>query len=273
MANYATTLAGRQNGAKVDTVEDYRRILDRKDVDALLISTPDHWHSQMCIDAMSAGKDIYCEKPVSNTVERAVAMRDAARKSNRIIQIGTQQRSWPVFQEAAKLFQDGYIGGVKQVVMMPPSGNGGPVGGPTTGTLSSQLPADPIPDGFNWDLFQGPAPRKPYLAARRGWRGWYDYGGGTVTDWGVHLADVMAWFMKLDNINPVLTSATAIYSGTVADPEKPPNNYIITWEFDNFLGELTNAVLPGAAGGPGRGELWRLVLRPARGHAGQPVRL
>ncbi len=124
--NSMNTLAGRQAGAKVEGYEEYRRILDRNDVDAVLIGTPDHWHSQMVIDAISAGKDVYCEKPVSNTVEAAVRMRDAARKSNRIIQIGTQQRSWGHFQEAAKLFHEGYIGtAIRHVVMYPPGGGGG----------------------------------------------------------------------------------------------------------------------------------------------------
>jgi hypothetical protein len=165
-ANATNTLAGRQSGAKVDAIGDYRRILDRNDVDALLIATPDHWHSQICIDAMSAGKDMYCEKPVSNSVEAAVKMRDAARKSNRIVQIGTQQRSWTHFIEAAKLFQDGYIGSVRHVVMSPPGGGGGGGGGPVQGLLASQMPAEPIPPGFNWDMFQGPAERRPYLSAR-----------------------------------------------------------------------------------------------------------
>lgn len=245
----ANTLMEGQGGAQVATVEDYRRILDRQDVDAVLIATPDHWHSQMCIEAMSAGKDIYCEKPVSNTVERAVAMRDAARRSNRIVQIGTQQRSWGTFQEAAKLFKDGYIGSVSQVVMMPPSGRGRPGGGPIEGILAADMPAEPIPEGFNWELFQGPADRKKFLQARRGWRSWYDYGGGTITDWGVHLIDVMAWLMELDAITPRSTSASSLYSGVVEDPEHPPNLYTITWEFDTFLATLTNAVLPGAAGG------------------------
>ena len=245
--NSVKTLMGRQDGAAVTGYEDYRRILERKDVDALLIATPDHWHSQMCIDGISAGKDIFVEKPVANTVERAIAMRDAARKSKSIIQVGTQQRSWPHFQEAAKLFQDGYIGAVRHVVMMPPGGGGGGFGGGGGGNQppSSQLPADPIPDGFNWELFQGPAPRKPFLTARRGWRGWYDYGGGSITDWGVHLMDIMAWYMKLDAKAPNLTSASAQYIGGVRDLERVPGTWACTWQYDDFIATLTNAVLPG----------------------------
>jgi hypothetical protein len=144
---------------------------------------------------------------------------------------------------------DGSIGSVTHVVMMPPSGNGGRGGGPVQGVLAKDMPAEPIPPGFNWEMYQGPAPRKPFISARRNFRSWYDYGGGTVTDWGVHLMDVMAWLMKLDGVVPNSVSASAIYSGTVADPEHPPNTYTITCQFDTFIATLTNAVLPGAPGG------------------------
>jgi predicted dehydrogenase len=97
-------------GNKVEGYEDYRRVLDRKDIDALLVATPDHWHSQIVTDACAAGKDCYVEKPVSNTVEPAVRMLQAARKHDRIVQVGTQQRSWAHFQEAAGLVQSGLIG-------------------------------------------------------------------------------------------------------------------------------------------------------------------
>jgi predicted dehydrogenase len=234
-----------QAGHTADGYEDYRRILERKDIDAVLIATPDHWHSPMTIEAISAGKDIYCEKPVSNNVEAAVRMRDAARKSNRIIQIGTQQRSWTHFADAARLFHDDYIGSVRQIVMCPPGGGGGGAAPGTPQLTAAQMPAEPVPAGFNWDLFQGPAPRRPFLAARRGWRGWYAYGGGGVTDWGVHLVDVMAWFMKLDNKAPLLTSASAQYVNQVRDPERTPNTYAVTWQFENFVATLSNAMIPG----------------------------
>ena len=140
----ATVAEFAQAGHKADGFEDYRRILERKDVDAVLIATPDHWHSPMTIEAIAAGKDIYCEKPVSNTVEAAVRMRDAARKTNRIIQIGTQQRSWTHFVEAAKLFQDSYIGTtVRHIVMSPPGGGGGGGGGGATTTTTAAPPPAP----------------------------------------------------------------------------------------------------------------------------------
>ena len=103
-------LSGLQKDVKIEGYEDYRRILDRKDVDAVHIATPDHWHCQMLIDAMAAGKDVYLEKPLSNTVERAVEALSAYKSSNRVVQFGTQQRSGSHFQEAAKIVQDGQLG-------------------------------------------------------------------------------------------------------------------------------------------------------------------
>jgi hypothetical protein len=171
-------------------------------------------------------------------------MRDAARRSKRIIQIGTQQRSWTHFMDAAKLFHDNYIGtSIRHVVMSPPGGGGG--GAAASQLTAAQMPAETIPDGFNWELFQGPAQRRPFLAARRGWRGWYAYGGGGITDWGVHLVDVMAWFMKLDNKAPLLTSASAQYVNQPRDPERTPNTFSVTWPFPDFVATLSNAMLPG----------------------------
>jgi predicted dehydrogenase len=201
---------GQAQGNTVDGVEDYRRILDRKDVDAVLIATPDHWHSPMTIDALAAGKDIYVEKPVSNDIGAAMRMLEAARRSDRIVQVGLQQRSWHHFQEAAKLFQDGYIGGSVNHCQMCPPGGGGFGGGRGQQPQTAQAP----PEGFNWELFQGPAKRKPFVPARRQWRGWYDYGGGNLTDWGVHLTDIMNWFMRADGTAPGRTACASPAPGT-----------------------------------------------------------
>ena len=210
----------------------------------MLIATPDHWHSPMTIEAIAAGKDVYCEKPVSNDIEPAVKMLEAVRKSNRIVQIGTQQRSWHHFQEAAKLFHEDYIGtSVNHCQMCPPGGGGGGGGGQQAQPQGPQ----PIPAGFNWEMFQGPAKRKPFVPGRRSWRGWYDYGGGNLTDWGVHLTDVMNWYMKTDNKAPLLTSASAQYIRIPRDPERVPDTYAVTWQFENFVATLSNAMVPGGA--------------------------
>jgi predicted dehydrogenase len=221
-----------ETGQKVDAYGDYRRVLDRKDIDALLVGTPDHWHPQMVIDACAAGKDVYLEKPVGNTIEPAVKMVQAVRKSNRVVQVGTQQRSWGHFQEAARLIDQ--LGGVTHAVLQFGGG-----GSPTTD------PVAPVPDGLDWEMFQGPAPRKPYKTSRqRNWRYYWDYGGGLVTDWGVHLVDVVQWYMGMDGKAPNLTTAVGQYVNVQnPDPERPPNAYVLTWQYDKFLMSWGNMVI------------------------------
>ncbi len=234
----AARLGGVQ-GNTLDGYEDYRRILDRKDVDAVLIATPDHWHSAMTIDACAAGKDAYVEKPVSNEIEPALKMVEAVRRYNRVVQVGQQQRSWHHFQEAVKLFHGGYIGiSVNHCQMCPPvSGGAGPRPQPEA--------PQPPPPGFNWEMFQGPAKRKPFVPGRRNWRGWYDYGGGNLTDWGVHLTDIMNWYMRTDATAPLLTSASAQYVRIPRDPERVPDTYAVTWQYGSFVATLSNAMVPG----------------------------
>jgi predicted dehydrogenase len=231
----ATTQRLSANGNKVEAYGDYRRVLDRKDVDAVFIATPDHWHSQIVIDACSAGKDCYCEKPVSNTIEPAVRMLRAVRKYNRIVQVGTQQRSWGHFQEAAKLVQSGLIGTVSKITLQ--------YGG---GTIPETEPVAPVPEGLNWDMFQGPAPRKPYKVGRqRAWRYYWDYGGGLVTDWGVHLVDTAHHFMGTNTVAPKLTTAVAQFvEAKDPDTDRPQDALIVSWEYDKFVMSFTDAVVP-----------------------------
>lgn len=229
---------GETQGRVPDAYEDYRRILDRADVDAVFIATPDHWHSQMTIDACAAGKDVYVEKPVSNDIEPALKMVEAARRHDRVVQVGQQQRSWHHFQEAAGLFQDGYVGSQVTHCQMVPPGGGGRFG------ARAEQPQDP-PAGLNWEMFQGPAPRKPFVPGRLNWRGWYDYGGGNLSDWGVHLTDVMNWYMRADATAPLLTSASAQYVRVPRDPERVPDTYAVAWQYERFVATLANAMIPG----------------------------
>jgi predicted dehydrogenase len=220
-----------QRTGKLDTFGDYRKLLERKDVDAVLIATPDHWHSQMVIDAVAAGKDVYCEKPVSNTVERAQKMLDAVQRSKQIVQIGTQQRSWDTFQEAYKVIQSGILGKITHVTVQFSGGNSG----------TPDKPTKP-PEGLDWEMWQGPAPRHAYQPSRqRRWRGYYDYGGGLVTDWGVHLVDIAQWFMNADNKGPLRTVATSQYIN-FKDPEfaQLPDAFSVSWQYENFIMSFTN---------------------------------
>jgi predicted dehydrogenase len=218
---------------KADTVADYRRILERKDIDAVVIATPDHWHSPMLIAAVAAGKDVYVEKPVSNSIPAAVSMLQAAQKSKQVVQVGTQQRSWPHFQECCKMIRDGALGNVTQVIVNH-DGGGGFGGG-------QQQPAapEPIPEGFDWEMWQGPAPRHPYASARRRWRAYYEYGGGTITDWGVHWMDIVNLAMRSDVKGPAITAAAAVIN---PDPELAPGQWTISYQYDNFLCTFVSAV-------------------------------
>ena len=215
---------------KLDVVGDYRRILDRRDVDAVLIATPDHWHSQQLVDAIAAGKDVYVEKPASNTIPRINAMLDAYRKGKQVVQIGTHQRSWDHFQEAKKIIDAGTIGNVTHVVIVQP------------GSYARPREAEaPVPPGLDWDGFQGPAPRKPFKPTRLGFRAWYDYGGGLVADWGAHHVDVAHWFMNADRKVPVKTVANGAFLAVPdADPEMVPDTFSISWQYDNFIMTFAN---------------------------------
>ena len=195
---------------KLDMVTDYRRILDRKDVDAVLIGTPDHWHHQQTIDAIAAGKDVYVEKPAANTIPRLNAMLDAYRKGKQIVQVGTQQRSWDHFIEAKKVLDSGILGNITHIYIVQP------------GSYARPKEAEqPVPATLDWDMWQGPAPKRPYKPSRLGFRAWYEYGGGLVADWGAHHVDVAHWFMNADNQVPIKTAATgAFLTVPDADPEQ-----------------------------------------------------
>ena len=227
------SLTKQQQAVKIDPYEDYRRILERKDIDAVLIATPDHWHCPMVVDACAAGKDVYVEKPLSNQIEPAWKAVDAARKYNRVVTMGIQQRQGEAFKEAAQLVQDGALGKVTHVMLQFQGSYGMP-----------PEPTSEPPAGLNWELFQGPAPRRPFKPSRLRWRAFYDYGGGLVTDWGVHLVDVAHWYMKADAKAPLLTSAAAQYVN-LDNPEKDqcPDAFSITWQYDNFVMSFTNAIV------------------------------
>ncbi|HWK10254.1 MAG TPA: Gfo/Idh/MocA family oxidoreductase [Vicinamibacterales bacterium] len=215
----------------LERVVDYRRILDRKDVDAVLIATPDHSHSRITIDAIAAGKDVYCEKPASNSIPRVNAMLDAFRKGKQIVQIGTQQRSWDHFAEAKKILDAGTLGTVLHATIVQP------------GSYARPKEAEqPVPAGLDWDLWQLDAPKRPFKPTRLGFRAWYAYGSGLIGDWGAHHIDVVHWFMNADGKVPLRTSANGQFLIVPdADPEMVPDTFSISWAYDNFVMTFANA--------------------------------
>ncbi|NUQ64237.1 MAG: Gfo/Idh/MocA family oxidoreductase [Pirellulales bacterium] len=180
---------------------DFRELLARDDIDAVVIGTPDHWHAIPAIEAAKAGKDIYCEKPLSLTVKEARAMVNAARRYGRVFQTGSQQRSDREFRFACEMVRSGRIGQLKSINVN--------VGGPST---DCYLPEEPVPEGVDWDLWLGPAPWRPYhsilcpppsFTGYPLWRSYRDYSGGGMTDWGAHHFDIAQWGMGADDTGPV----------------------------------------------------------------------
>lgn len=182
-----------------DTYVDFRELIGRKDLDAVIVSTPDHWHALPVIAAAKARKDIYCQKPLSLTIAEGRAMSDAVKKYDRVFQTGSQQRSDSNFRRACELVRNGRIGKLHTVRV------GMPAGRPDFGKTGDRKKPEKVPDGFDYDLWLGPAPEAPYAPARChvNFRWIYDYSGGQVTDWGGHHPDCAQWGMGTESTGPV----------------------------------------------------------------------
>jgi predicted dehydrogenase len=183
-----------------DAYDDFRELLARKDIDAVVIATPDHWHALIAIAAADAGKDIYCEKPMAHTILEGRDMVKAVRKHKRIFQTGSMQRSMGEFRAACELVRNGALGTVTKVDAC--------VGGPP---VFCNLPAEPLEPGLDWNFWLGPAPERPYnsILSPHGvpkpypnWRHYREYGGGDVCDWGAHHFDIIQWALGYDDSGP-----------------------------------------------------------------------
>ena len=185
--------------------KDYRAILDNKDIDMVHISTPDHWHAKIAIEAMLAGKDVYCEKPMTLTIAEGREICEVCKKTDRIVQIGTQQRSEEQFIKAIALIRAGRLGMMKKATC---SIGGAPV--------SPTIPTATPPSHLDWNLWQGPVPEVEfrYVASDNGethswsrchyeFRWWYEYSGGKLTDWGAHHVDIATWGLGKTDTGPV----------------------------------------------------------------------
>ncbi len=184
-----------------DGYPDFRQLLARKDIDAVCIAVPDHWHALPVILACKHGKDIYCEKPLSLTIAEAIAMVKAVRQHDRVFQTGSMQRSSAEFLKACELVRNGCLGPIQQVIV--------DVGGPSRWC---DLPEEAMEPGLDWDYWLGPAPKRPYnsILSPRGvhdffpnWRNYREYSGGGMTDWGAHHFDIAQWSLGMDHSGPV----------------------------------------------------------------------
>lgn len=182
---------------KIEVFQDYRRLLDRADIDIVVIATPDHWHARTAIDAMRAGKDVYLEKPVALTIAEGQALVRMAQVTGRVVQIGTQQRSEYdlKFLQAAATVRSGQLGKIHRVT----------VSLPLTTLEGGPFRPQPVPKELNWDFWQGQTPSLAYCPQRchHDFRWWYAYSGGIVTDWGAHHLDIAQWALGVETSGPV----------------------------------------------------------------------
>ncbi len=200
----------KRQGKKPDAYKDYREVLDRKDVDAVMIATPDHWHTKVAVEAMYAGKDVYCEKPLTLTIDEGKLIERVVKDTGRVFQVGTMQRTECAgrFLQAVAMVKHGRIGTVKKVTC----GIGG-------FSPSPVIPIVSVPEELDWDFWLGPAPKVPYRALpeiRTGYgggvplysnchyafRNWHEYAGGKLTDWGAHHVDIACWALGAGDTGP-----------------------------------------------------------------------
>jgi len=202
---------------------DYHEIMARDDIDAIACATPDHWHAMIILDACKAGKDVYCEKPLTNNLAEAKTVMDAVQNSNIIFQTGSQQRAAQNFRYACELVRNGHIGKIKEVRVS--------VGGPPQ---PCNLPGEEMEPGLDWSRWLGPAPMREYssVLSPRGvhnhfpsWRNFSEYGGGGMTDWGAHHFDIAQWGLGMDKSGPV----------EIIPPEKPGMGRGVRFVYDNGI--------------------------------------
>jgi predicted dehydrogenase len=205
---------------------DFRELLAREDVDAVCVATPDHWHVPVSIAAVRAGKDVYCEKPLTLTILEGRALADEVKRYNRVLQTGSQQRSADNFRKACELVRNGYIGEVKTVHVGIPGNNR---------TCEPTWEPMPVPEGFDYDFWLGPAPWEPYHAKRCHYefRFVLEYSGGQVTNWGAHHLDIAQWGLGMDDSGPV---------EIVGDGEFPESGLFTTATRVHFEATYANGV-------------------------------
>ncbi len=211
---------------KAEALTDYRKLLERQDIDVVTIGTPDHWHSKICIEAMQAGKDVYCEKPLTLTIREGQQIIEVAKETGKILQVGTQQRSEnnSVFLRAVATVRSGQLGTIKTVTVSLPLSTG--VGGP--------FAKQDVPKSLDWNTWLGQAPLADYCPERChfNFRWWYEYSGGIVTDWGAHHLDIAQWGLGMDQSGPLSIDGSQTKLPTVASGYNTPKEPVIYYTYD-----------------------------------------
>lgn len=194
-ADAKQTAQAKEKFPQAEVYSDFRKVMERKDVKAVINATPDHWHTLVNLHAMRQGKDVYSEKPLTLTIEEGQHVVEEVKKTNRILQTGSQQRSDAKFRLACELVRNGRIGKLVHVSTTVPTGGAG-------GPFSTE---QQVPEGLDWEMWQGQTQRHPFQAERiHGmFRWWWDYSEGTMTDWGAHHFDIVQWALGMDDSGPV----------------------------------------------------------------------
>ncbi len=187
-ANYLAAVATKHPGAR--TYADFRKLLEQKDVDAVVVSTPDHTHAVACAAALKTGRHVYCEKPLTRTISECRAIRELAARQQRVTQLGTQIHAGKNYRRVVELVQTGAIGAIREVHVWV---------GATYGGMERPTDTPPVPAGLDWDLWLGPVPFRPYHPqyAPFSWRNWWAFGGGSLADFGCHVMDLPHWALDL----------------------------------------------------------------------------
>jgi predicted dehydrogenase len=217
-------LVEKREGRAPEVVKDFRRVIERKDVDALIVATPDHWHALPTVYGCQAGKDVYVEKPLAVTIGEGRAVLEAARRHNRVVQMGTQWRSGHHYREATEFVQSGKLGKIRQVRAWAYLDWVGGIGNPPD--------SDP-PPGADYDMWLGPAPRRPFNKNRFhfNWRWFWDYANGLMSDWGVHLINLAMWAM---GPAPPRTITSTGGKMVVEDNTETPDTQVAVYEFPAY---------------------------------------
>lgn len=213
-------------GIQPDTYGDYRKLLERKDVDVVIIATPDHWHCLQMTDAVAAGKDVYVEKPAANSIAEAQLMAAAAKRSGRMVQVNQWQRSQQHFKDAIAYVQSGKLGKITMAKTWIYSAGA---------VALNPVPDEAVPAGVDYAMWLGPAPKRPFNKYRfhNDFRWFYDYAGGTMTDWGVHLIDIVLEAMKVDMPQSVVSAGgKQMFPG---DARETPDTQLATYDYGSFL--------------------------------------
>ena len=207
-------------GSTPHSSEDYRELLARKDVDVVTIGSPDHWHTKMVIDACRAGKDVYCEKPLTLTIDEGKLLTRVVKETGRVVQVGSWQRSDDRFRLAVEMVRSGRIGKLQKVDVVLGK----------NGTSGSLVPRNP-PTHLNWNLWQGQTPNVPYIEERSHYtfRWWYEYSGGQMTDWGAHHIDIAQW--AIDSYPVEINGAATM--PTVANGYNVAIDFNVTYKYAN----------------------------------------